>query len=198
MPSAPPSLVLASASRWRQALLRDVGVDVLLVPSPADESSVVDPDPVRLARRRAELKARSVAALHPEAWVIGVDQVAHLDGEPFGKPVSVEDHRARLRALRGRTHTLTCGVCVVLPGRIVEFTEDTLVTFRGGLGDDEIDAYVASREGAECAGGYRAEARGGQLIAQVEGDWQNVIGLPVFSLVTVLRANGWRPSFTPA
>lgn len=190
-----PTLVLASASRWRQALLRDVGVEVILAPSPADEASVTDPDPVRLARRRAALKATSVAALHPEAWVIGVDQVAHLDGEPFGKPTSPDDHRARLRALRGRTHTLTCGVCVALPGRLVEFTEDTLVTFRAGVSDAELDAYVACGEGAECAGGYRAEAQGAQLIDRVDGDWMNVIGLPVFGLLSVLRANGWRPTF---
>lgn len=193
-----PPLVLASTSRWRQQLLLDAGVPVALVAPPADESAVQDADPVRLARARARLKAESVAALRPDAWVIGADQVAHLDGEAFGKPLDPDDHRARLRALRGRTHVLTTGVCVVVAGRLVEFTEDTHIRFRAGLTDAELDAYVATGEGSACAGGYRAEALGAQLIAEVQGDWANVIGLPVYPLISVLRANGWRPTFRPA
>lgn len=192
-----PPLVLASASRWRQSLLHEAGVLVDLHPAPIDEAAILAADPRALARLRAHAKAEAVAALRPEAWVIGADQVAHVDGEPFGKPESPDDHRLRLRRLRGETHTLTTGVCLWMPGKVVEFWEDTRITFRGDITDAEIDAYVATGEGSACAGGYRAEALGAQLIERVEGDWQNVIGLPLYPLVTALRDAGWRPTFRP-
>lgn len=194
-----PPLVLASSSRWRAQILRETGIDVELCPSPADETSVQDADPVRLAKGRALVKALAVAALRPEAWVIGADQVAHLDGEPFGKPESPEDHLVRLRQLRGRTHRLTTALALVRsspeggPVVVEAFEEHTDITFRADLTEEELAAYVRSGEGSECAGGYRAEARGAQLIARVDGDWTNVIGLPIHRLVDHLRAGGWRP-----
>lgn len=195
--NAAPPLVLASTSRWRQELLAAAGLRCALVPPPADESAVADPDPRRLATARARLKAASVHELHPTAWVVGADQVAHLDGAPFGKPTSPDDHRWRLRVLRGRTHTLTSAVALLIRDDVIEFQEDTCITFRADLSDDEIDAYVTCQEGSGCAGGYRAEAWGAQLIERVVGDWQNVIGLPLYPLITALRARGWRPAFPP-
>lgn len=196
-------LVLASSSRWRQQVLADVGIPVTLHPSDADEEQVRDPDPVARARGRAALKAAAVVAHHPDALVIGADQVAHLDGEAFGKPLDPEDHRRRLRQLRGRRHSLTTAV-TLHPGAALAardarhaapltFTVDTHLRFRADLSDAELDSYVASGDGAGCAGGYRAEGPGAQLIEAVEGDWFNVIGLPVFALVTELRRRGWRP-----
>lgn len=127
--------------------------------------------------------------------VIGADQVAHLDGEAFGKPVDPDDHRARLRALRGRTHVLSTGVSfrgpgAVALGRAADFVEHTSIHFRADVTDAEINAYVASGDGSGCAGGYRAEGPGAWLIARVEGDWSNVIGLPVFGVLDRLRRCG--------
>lgn len=192
-----PPLVLASTSPARRRLCADVGLRVEAVAAPVDEASIVDSDPVRLAERRAEAKARAVAALRPGAWVIGADQVAWLDGEAFGKPADPADHLRRLTQLRGRTHCLTTGVALVRNDAVHRFSEDTRVRFRADLGDDELLAYVRSGEGAGCAGGYEAEHRGAALIEAVEGDWSNVLGLPVFRLQTVLRGLGWRP-FDPA
>lgn len=196
-------LVLASSSRWRQQVLADVGIAVRLHPSDADEERVRDLDPVARARGRAALKAADVAPHHPDALVIGADQVAHLDGEAFGKPRDPEDHRRRLRQLRGRRHTLTTAV-TLHPGLALAaadrrhaapltFTVDTHLVFRADLEDHELDAYVATGDGSGCAGGYRAEGPGAQLIEAVEGDWFNVIGLPVFALIGELRRRGWRP-----
>lgn len=195
--NAAPPLLLASTSRWRQELLAAAGIRCSLVAPPADEASVDDPDPRALAALRAHLKAASVHALRPDAWVVGADQVAHLDGVPFGKPTSPEDHRWRLRWLRGRTHTLTSAVAVLMGADVVVFQEDTLISFRSDLSDAELDAYVDCEEGSACAGGYRAEAWGAQLIERVDGDWNNVIGLPLYPLITTLRARGWRPDFPP-
>jgi septum formation protein len=199
-------LVLASASPWRQKLLADVGIAVMLHPSPADEDAITDVDPVARACGRAALKAAAVAPSHPDALVIGADQVAHLGGEAFGKPRDPDDHRRRLRLLRGQTHALVTAVTLhpgaMLSGRTTSpplrapatFTVETRLRFRGDTSDAELDAYVASGDGSGCAGGYRAEGPGALLIEGVEGDWFNVIGLPVFALVTELRRRGWCPA----
>jgi len=185
-------LVLASTSPWRARILADVGIPCEVLAPTFDEAAVEGPDPVDLAVRRARGKALSVAGLPPGAWVLGADQVAHLDGEPFGKPLDPEDHRRRLRALSGRLHTLTTAVCLVADGVPYELLAHTHLRFRV-LPDDEIDAYVASGDGSGCAGGYRAEGPGAALIEAVDGDWFNVVGLPVFPLVGLLRRLGWRP-----
>lgn len=149
------------------------------------------------------------------ALVVGADQVAWLQGEAvegephgdpdgpsrveiFGKPPSPEAWRERLRCLRGRVHTLSTGVALVGgppaspggPPRQEAFCVDSRVRFRGDLSDEELDAYVACGEARGCAGGYMVEGRGAWLIEEVEGDWNNVVGLPVFELLGRLRARG--------
>ncbi len=191
-------LVLASTSPWRAQILADVGIACAVVPPGFDEDAVVGSDPVDLAVRRAAGKAWAVARGRPDAWVAGADQVAHLDGEAFGKPRDPDDHRRRLRQLRGRTHHLTTAVSLVVDAVEHRLVTHTGIVFRGDLEDAELDAYVASGDGSGCAGGYRAEGPGGVLIAAIEGDWFNVIGLPVFPLVSLLRSLGWRPAFPVA
>jgi septum formation protein len=191
------TVVLASTSPHRLALLRNAGIHAEGAAPQCDERIVVDADPVRRALLRAELKARSIA--RPDAFVIGADQVAHVDGEPFGKPRDPSDHRARLRQLRGRAHTLSVGVCVRAPQRLGggehSFVEHSTLRFRADLSDGELDAYVATEEGSQCAGGYAAEGLGANLIEHIDGDFTNVIGLPLYRVITLLRAIGWRPVF---
>jgi septum formation protein len=194
------TVVLASTSPYRLALLRNAGIHAEGAAPQCDERSVTDADPVRRALLRAELKARSIE--RPDAFVIGADQVAHIDGEPFGKPRDAADHRARLRQLRGRPHTLSVGVvgvCIRAPeshgGGERSFVEHSTLRFRADLSDDELDAYVATGEGSNCAGGYAAEGLGANLIEHIEGDFTNVIGLPLYRVITLLRAIGWRPAF---
>ncbi len=187
-----PPIVLASTSPWRLQMLVAAGIPCEGVAPRADERTVQDPDPVACALGRAAVKARSVP--RPDAIVIGADQVAHLDGEVFGKPRDPEDHLARLQALRGRAHRLVTGVCIVAPdGPELRFVEETVLHGRPDLSDAELAAYVASGEGSGCAGGYAVEGRGAQLFARIEGDYFNVIGLPLFRVVDALRGMGWRP-----
>ncbi|MEN9787605.1 MAG: septum formation protein Maf [Pseudomonadota bacterium] len=185
-------IVLASTSPWRLAMLRAAGIPCEGVAPRADESTVRDTDPDARARGRAVLKAYGVQ--RPDAIVIAADQVAHLDGECFGKPRDAADHLARLQSLRGRLHTLSTGVCIRAPGRPdTLFVEHSALLARADLSDAELAAYVASGEGSACAGGYAIEGRGAQLFARVDGDHFNVIGLPLLRVIDSLRALGWRP-----
>ena len=197
-PSLPP-VVLASTSTWRLQLLASAGIEVRGEAHDVDEASIAAGDPRALALARARAKAHDVRRRLSregglgDAVVIGADQVAWIDDEVFGKPEDDADWRARLRMLRGRTHTLSTGVVLVGgAGGEVSFCEDSHVRFRGDLEDAELDAYVALGEARGCAGGYMAEGRGAWLIEGIEGDWNNVIGLPVFRLITELRRRGAR------
>ena len=174
-------------------MLRDAGIEAEGVAPDVDESTIEGAIPEETARHRAVAKAVEVSGRRLGNLVIGADQVAHLDGEPFGKPGSTDDWRERLRALRGRTHTLTTAVALAEDGALADsFSIDTGVAIRGDLTDDEIEDYIASGEGRGCAGGYMAEKRGAWLLEAIEGDWQNVIGLPLLPLLARLRARGYR------
>lgn len=179
-------------------MLQSAGVPVSSCAAPIDEAAILAPDPITMALDRATAKATSVAASCPQDWVIGADQVAWMGDEIFHKPADPSEHRAMLRALRGRAHTLSTAVVVVAPDFTERLIDHTQIWFRDDLSDEEIDAYVASGEGSACAGGYQAEARGAQLIAKIEGDWFNVLGLPLLPLIGVLRRHGWRPVFASA
>lgn len=184
-------LVLASTSPWRLKMLVDAGLLVRGVAPGVDERSD-EPDPVRRAEALALRKARAVAAREPGAWVIGADQVVFDGVEIFGKPADDADHLARLRGMRGRAHALITGVALLTPGGERLLHERTAMHVRADLTEDELRAYVACGEGSGCAGGYAAEARGAFLFERVEGDFFNVIGLPLLRVFGALRELGWR------
>lgn len=189
--------MLASTSQWRLELLLGAGLPFRAVDPAVDEAQVAAPapgGPREVALARAEAKAAAVARRMPGALVVGADQVAHLDGEQFGKPRDPADHLKRLQSLRGRRHELTTGVVVFGPraDEVERLVVTSGVTFRADLLDEELAAYVETGEGAGCAGGYMVERRGAWLVEAVDGDWLNVIGLPVFPLVGLLRRRGLR------
>ena len=186
------TLVLASTSKWRAQLLRDAGVEVDCVSPAVDEASILGTGPVETARLRAEAKAVAVAARRPGELVLGADQVIHLDGETIGKPPNDAVWRSRLLAMRGRPHELTTAVALVGDGSVEVKAVTTLVHFRADVSDQEIETYIGSGEARGCAGGYMVERRGAWLVDSIEGDWLNVVGLPVLSVVGMLRARGWR------
>ena len=184
--------LLASTSQWRQQLLAQAGIACEAVDPGVDEATILDAVPAKMAMLRAQAKAGSVAHRYPGAWVLGADQVAHQDGVCFGKPRDDADWRARLRAMRGRTHTLSTGVCLIGPDELLEcFHVDSGVRMRKDISDIEIDRYIGCGEARGCAGGYMVERRGAWLIEAVEGDWTNVLGLPVLHVIGRLRARGW-------
>ena len=186
------AIVLASTSRWRLQLLKDAGIDAIAEPPAVDETLIVGSTPTETARMRAIAKAEAVLARCGDSLVIGADQVIHLDGVTIGKPTDAEDWLNRLRSMKGRVHQLTTAVAMLDSHGLDAFDVHTGVRFRSDLTDDELRDYIAIGEAKGCAGGYMVERRGAWLVESIEGDWLNVVGLPVLELVTRLRARGWR------
>ena len=172
-------LVLASASPRRRELLGLLGLEFEVVPAGVAEIS--DGDPPVIVVENALRKARAVAASRPASAVLGVDTDVVCDGRLLGKPGDDGDATARLRALAGRTHEVLSGIALIAGGREESDLVRTAVTFRD-LDDREIEAYVASGEWRDRAGGYAVQGLGSALVERIEGDLSNVIGLPIPAL----------------
>ncbi len=189
------NVILASASPYRQALLADVGVQAAAIGADVDEYAIIGDTPVETAQLRARAKANFIFEQYPDAVVIGADQVCYLDAEVLDKPTSDEQWLERLKRMRGRGHEISTAVCIRIPTGFCsdsckEFVETTKVYFRKDLTDADLEKYVAIGEARGCAGGYMMERRGAWLIMSIAGDWQNVIGLPVFPVLRVLQSIG--------
>lgn len=189
-----PTVVLASSSPRRRELLTLVGIEHVVVPADIDETMHGGEAPVEHAQRLAVEKAGAVALRHPDAVVIGADTVVVLDGKVLGKPSSLEASREMMRALNGRTHTVVTAVAVYYAGDILQAAEEVAVTFRR-LADEEIDAYVATREGMDKAGAYGIQGFGATIVERIEGDFFAVMGLPLVRLTRLLREGGLRYNF---
>ncbi len=187
-------LILASTSIWRRRILDHAGLPHHAEPPGVDESLVELDDPAELAVELARLKALAVACRFPEAWVIGADQVASdpVLGSIWGKPKDPGAHLSGLLQMRGRRHELVTGFAIASPDGLRVGVERTTLWLRADLTDHELSAYVDTAEGSGCAGGYAAEGRGAFLFERIEGDWFNVLGLPLFRVMDVLRILGWR------
>jgi septum formation protein len=172
------SLVLASASPARLRVLRDAGFDPKVVMSEVDEDAVEAADTKSLVTVLATLKARAVADRAGDAVVIGCDSMLEFDGEPHGKPSSVDQARAWLQAMRGRSGTLYTGHCVIdeRTGREASGVVATVVRF-GVTSDAELDAYLATGEAMTVAGAFTLDGRSAPFIDGVDGDPASVIGL---------------------
>lgn len=177
-------LVLASKSPRRIELIRQIEEDVIVRPSDFDESTVSVSDPEALVLALSEGKARAVPRASDEI-VIGCDTVVALSGQIFGKPHSVEEARAMMHALSGKTHSVFTGVCVLGEDFCERFFNETQVTFYP-LSEEEIEAYIATPEPYDKAGGYGIQERGGLFVREIRGDYNNVIGLPVAALARIL------------
>jgi septum formation protein len=174
-------------------MLEDAGLDVIAVASGVDERLIHDPDPSSLALLLARAKAQAVALRFPDAVVLGADQVL-FDGESiYGKPPDPVEHAKRLLAMRGRSHDLVTAFCICAPNGVErQGIERTRMHVRADLTDAEVYAYVATGEGAQCAGGYAIEGHGAWLFEAIDGDWFNVVGLPLLAVMDALRGLGWR------
>ncbi len=138
--------------------------------------------PPEVVAENAYRKASSVAADHAEALVLGVDTIVALGARIYGKPADVDDARATLQALAARRHLVLSGVCLIENGQARTAVASTVVEFRAfdaGL----LGWYLASDEWRERAGGYAIQGRGAALVARIEGDYLNVVGLPVPTLL---------------
>jgi septum formation protein len=180
---APPRIVLASRSPQRKALLRSLGLDFEVIPSKVEETTEGDPREVVLANALA--KGRAVAAgRRKPALVIAGDTEVVVDGRALGQPALEGEARWCLETLSGRSHEVLGALVLIGPesedGQPIERTgvESSRVTF-GRLEEELIDAYLASGEWRGRAGGYAVQGLGSALVAAIDGDVSNVIGLPI-------------------
>ena len=197
--TTPPAtrLVLASASPARRTTLQAAGLDPLVIVSGVDESALDGLPPAELALQLAELKCAAVAGrdeVPAGALVLGCDSVLELDGEALGKPGDPDEARLRWRAMRGRSGVLHSGHCLrdVATGRVAAATGSTTVHF-ADVGDDEIDAYVATGEPLQVAGAFTIDGLGGAFVTGIEGDHHNVVGvsLPLLRELVLELGHGW-------
>lgn len=193
MPERPvPPLVLASASPRRLDLLRQVGlVPSEIFPAEIDETAHPRELPRELARRLAEAKARAVAALRPDAFVLGADTVVAVGRRILGKAESAEEAARFLTLLSGRGHKVLGGVCVLAPGgRAAIRVVVTSVAFKR-LSDPEIADYVAGEEWRGKAGAYAIQGMAARFVRQIGGSYTNIVGLPLFETVQMLTGLGY-------
>jgi septum formation protein len=192
--SALPRIVLASASPRRRELLAQAGFTFIVQAANIPEERRADETPARFVLRLAEEKARAVWAVrhateHGELVVLAADTIVHLDGEVLGKPVDAEDARRMLLLLAGRTHQVLTGVAVLAGERCVTAVETTQVTF-STIGEDELGRYIASGEPMDKAGAYGIQGYAARWIPRIEGDYNNVVGLPIARTVALLAQIG--------
>ena len=179
------SLVLASASPRRVALLRQAGADFTIADPGPDRAWPGRAEPRHGVRALALDKARRVAARRPGAVVIGADTVVVVRGERLGKPADAEAARAMLRRLHGRRHEVWTGLAVVRDGEQRTGAECAVVHF-AKLSESDIADYVASGEPFDKAGAYGIQGLAGQFVRRIEGDYTTVVGLPLARLRALL------------
>lgn len=185
-------LILASTSRYRRELLARLRLPFDTVRPETDETPFPDEAPLALAQRLAIAKATAVATCERDAWVVGSDQVAELDGRPLGQPGGHEAALAQLAAMSGRAVQFRTGLCVARadgPARVV--VDTTTVRFRT-LARDEIARYVDAEQPYDCAGSFKCEGLGISLFDAIETqDPTALIGLPLIATARLLREAGF-------
>jgi septum formation protein len=173
-------LVLASRSPQRQAILEQLGVTFSVVVPEVTERESGPPEEVALDNARR--KATAVAERATDALVLGVDTVVWCEGRLYGKPADRDEAEMTLRALAGRAHAVISGLCLVEDGGARTAAATTTVRFRP-LDEPVLRWYLDSDEWRERAGGYAIQGRGAALVATIDGDYLNVVGLPVTTLL---------------
>jgi septum formation protein len=188
----PPRLVLASGSPRRAELLSRLGLDFVVRVPEVDESLAAGERPVAAAGRLARSKA--AAAVRDGALTIGCDTLVVHRGEILGKPQGPDEAVEMLRRLQGDEHVVYTGVAVATPGRAESAVEGTRVWFRS-LDPRECEEYVATHEPMDKAGAYGIQGFGAAIVERIEGDYFNVMGLPIQRLLELFRRFGWRYAF---
>jgi septum formation protein len=187
------TLVLASASPARLRLLRDAGLDPVVVVSGFDEDSLSIDDPRELVAQLAVGKAETVAAQQADALVIGCDSMLLLDGEVLGKAASSDEVVARWRRMRGREGILLTGHCVIDTASGAQVCAVGETTVRFGTPDDaEITAYAGTDEAVSVAGPFTIDGRAAAFVDGIDGDAGNVIGISLPLLRELLTKLGVR------
>ena len=175
------SIILASASPRRKELLKLIFNDFVVLPSDAEEIVPAGTDVLKVPEFLAKLKALSIANTHKESLVIGCDTAVIIGNEILGKPKSKSDAFSMIKKLSGKTHFVVSGCAIVKNGNLKLFSEKTEVTFFE-LSDSQIKNYIETDEPYDKAGGYGIQGKASLFVEKINGDYFNVVGLPVARL----------------
>jgi septum formation protein len=179
-------------------LLRNAGIPFTVQPADIDETPLAGEAPRECAERLAWEKAMAVFQRNPQQWVLGADTIVVVDDAILGKPRDAEDASRMLRLLSGRRHLVITGVCLVGPEASGQWsvashsktTSETTVVNFCELSENEIRFYVATGEPMDKAGAYAIQGLASRWIPRIEGDYSNVVGLPVSLVYRMLRERG--------
>jgi len=195
-------LVLASASPRRQEILRNADIAFTVQPTDIPEEPRPNETPQACAERLAREKATAAFRTNPDCFVLGADTIVVVDGQMLGKPVDAKDAARMLRLLSGRTHQVITGVCLIHPQHNKSSEQpgtqkppprtasETTLVYMDELTDDEIKAYIATGEPMDKAGAYAIQGVASRWISRIEGDYFNVVGLPMSLVYRMLREHG--------
>jgi septum formation protein len=197
------SLVLASASPRRQELLRAAGIAITVQPTNIPESPKDGEPPRACAERLAREKAWVVFKERPNDFVLGADTIVVVEGKILGKPRDAADAARMLRLLSGRAHEVTTGVCLMGPkatsaspespkgeATLGDTRSETTLVSMSELSDEEIKTYIETGEPMDKAGAYAIQGMASRWVPRIDGDYSNVVGLPVALVYRMLRERG--------
>lgn len=178
-------LLLASSSPRRSELLKMSGYDFTVVPADVNEGYLRGTPPIQIVEVLAARKAEAVAKLYPKDIVLGADTIVVLKGRVLGKPKDEAEAKAMLKLLAGNVHQVYTGYCIINNQKYLRGHESTSVEFYP-LSESEIDAYVSEGESLDKAGAYAIQGRGALFIKRIDGDYYNVMGLPIGKINRIL------------
>lgn len=183
-------LILASASPRRRELLGLIAEKFDVIPAKGDENADMSLSPVDIVKALAKQKAEEISKNFPDQTVIGADTMVFCEGRALGKPQDADDAKRMLKLLSGRVHSVITAVAIAQKGHSVKiFAEETEVEFYR-LSDEEIDRYIESGEPMDKAGAYGIQGKGALLVKGIDGDYYNVMGLPVGRVFREMREIG--------
>ncbi|AFN03004.1 Maf-like protein [Pyrococcus furiosus COM1] len=178
-------IILASSSPRRREILSRF-FDIIVHPSNVNEDKIKEKDPTETAIKIAKAKAFDLAVKFPTDTIIAADTIVTLNGKILGKPKDSEEARKMLKQLSGKTHEVVTGYCIISGDKIIEGAEITKVKFRE-LSDDLIEWYISTQEWRDKAGGYGIQGFGAILVEHIEGDYYNVVGLPIIVIIKLIE-----------
>lgn len=182
-------IILCSGSPRRKSLLESIGIKFTVYKPNVDESREDNEPPEKYTMRLARSKCEEGMRKYPDDVIISADTIVVIDREILGKPSDREDALRMLRKLSGRVHEVITAVAICVSGKIIVKAVHTLVKFRA-LSEREISAYVETGECDDKAGAYAVQGLGSLMIEGINGDYYNVVGLPLCTLGEMMRAEG--------
>ena len=182
------TIILASQSPRRKHLLQQIGLEFEIDPSDYEEDMSLKMKPNKLAEFLSLGKAKDVAQRHKDSIIISADTIVAIDEQVFGKPKTPERAKYMLKKLSGKVHSVITGFTIIdtETQKQISKSVETKVYFKN-LCEQEIDTYIASKEPLDKGGGYAIQGMGALFVERIEGDYFNIVGLPILALTTELK-----------